>query len=343
MGLRNCLFIERVCQELLSIQSRHTTRTCCSNRLPVNRVHRISAGEDTGHIRSRRVRLRLNIPHIIHIKYPFEEIRIGFMPDRNKDTGYIRKDRGFPCLGIPDPYSLNNDITQDFIQLGVPEKLYFIIIESALLHCFRGPQLISAVQNGYFIRKLGYESCLFHRCVTSAYHDHMLFSEECTVAGCASTHSFPFQFLFTWDVEPLRRGTCSDDDTFGIDSELIIHSDFKRTFIKSDFRNISIPTIGTKTFRLLPKIFHHTGPEYAFRIPREVFNIGSLHQLPARFRPFQNQWSQICPGSVECGRQSCRPASDDYYLKEFALNIIHFCSSFYFFGTLPCISGNFRR
>src|SRR5690625_1812909 len=103
----------------------------------------------------------------------------------------------------------------------------------------------------------------------------MLFSEECTVAGCASTHSFPFQLLFTWDVETLRRGTCSYDDTYGIDSELIINSDFKRTFIKSDFRNIYIPTIGTNTFRLLPKIFHHAGREYAFRIPREVFNNGS--------------------------------------------------------------------
>src|SRR5690625_6105221 len=75
----------------------------------------------------------------------------------------------------------------------------------------------------------------------------MLFSEECAVTGCASTHSFPFQFLFTWDVEPLSRGTRSDDDTFGIDSVLIIHRDFKRTFIKSDFRNKSISAIGTKT------------------------------------------------------------------------------------------------
>src|SRR5690625_2295104 len=343
MGLRDCLFIERVCQKLLSIQSRHASGTGCSNRLPVNRVHRISGGEDTGHIRSRRVRLRLDIPHIIHIKHPFEEIRIGFMPDRNKDTGYIRKYRGLPCFGIPDPYSLNNDITQDFIQLRVPEKLDFIIIRSALLHRLRGSQLISAVQNGYFIRKHSQKSCLFHRSVPSAYHDHMLFSEECAVTGCASTHSFPFQFLFTWDVEPLSRGTRSDDDTFGIDSVLIIHRDFKRTFIKSDFRNKSISAIGTKTLRLLPKILHHTGPEYAFRIPREVFNIGGLHQLTARLRPFQNQWSQICPGSVECGRQSCRPASDDYYLKEFVLNLIHFCSSFYFFGAFPSITGNFRR
>src|SRR5690625_104318 len=110
----------------------------------------------------------------------------------------------------------------------------------------------------------------------------MLFSEECAVTGCASTHSFPFQFLFTWDVEPLSRGTRSDDDTFGIDSVLIIHRDFKRTFIKSDFRNKSISAIGTKTLRLLPKILHHTGPEYAFRIPREEIGRASCRRSARR-------------------------------------------------------------
>src|SRR5690625_3372098 len=171
----------------------------------------------------------------------------------------------------------------------------------------------------------------------------MLFSEECAVTGCASTHSFPFQFLFTWDVEPLSRGTRSDDDTFGIDSVLIIHRDFKRTFIKSDFRNKSISAIGTKTLRLLPKILHHTGPDYAFRIPREVFNIDGLHQLTARLRSFDIQWSQTWPGGVVCGRPSGRRASEDASRKAFLLHLIHSGTSCYGLGAFPSMAGNVPR
>src|SRR5690625_7551665 len=106
----------------------------------------------------------------------------------------------------------------------------------------------------------------------------MLFSEECAVTGCASTLSFPFQFLFTWDVEPLSRGTRSDADTFGIDSVLILHRDFKRTFIKYDLRNNSISAIGPHTLRLLPNSLHPTEPQHAVALRRAVFHLGRARQ-----------------------------------------------------------------
>ena len=147
LGGDSLVFVIGFGEEALGVERRHAARARRSDRLPVELVHHVAAGEHAGHAGVRRPRRHLDIVIGVEFEVPGEQFGRRMMADRNEATVNVDP-ADLARLGVaqvePDKalIALAADELIDFL---VPQHLDAMMLEQPLLQDLLGAKMIATV------------------------------------------------------------------------------------------------------------------------------------------------------------------------------------------------------
>src|SRR3990172_7789946 len=242
------------------VDRRHAPSARRGDRLPVHLVHHVAAGEDTFD-RGARSPIDLDVALLVHVELAAEQIasRLVSDGDEERPEGDHRFLTGDAVL---DPDPLDVLVPKDFDDLAIPHEADLLVLEGAVLHDLRCPELAPSMNHGHPAPEAGEEERLLHRRVAAADDPDLFSSVESAVAGRAGRDPAILELLLRFEPKPFRRRTGGDDDRVR-DVGLLRGLDPKRPPVDLDLGRIGVHDLGAEPLRLLAKKVHHLGTGHA--------------------------------------------------------------------------------
>src|SRR5262249_7539498 len=183
-------------QVLLSIHGCHTSTSSSRDRLSVDVILDVARGKDSWNTGPASV-TRENVAIVIHLNQPLENLSIGNMSNRYKNTiAFEIGDLTVLQIFELDPFDILGFNVIDVLNGGVPHEVDFGVFEGAFLHDLGSPQLVPAVNGRDLIGILGQEGRFLNRRIAASHHDDLFAFEEVTVAGCTGRYPVSDELLF---------------------------------------------------------------------------------------------------------------------------------------------------
>ena len=155
--------------------------------LAVDVVLNVAHGKHAGHVGVGAAGLGEDVPQLVEIQDPLEDLGIGEMADAQKEA--VAGQLVLLVLDhVVDPQRLDAvlHVAQDVGHDAVPEKLDLGVLGGAIGHDLGGPQLTAPVDHRNLAGEARQEDRLFHGRIAATYHGHVLVLEKGAVAGGAA-------------------------------------------------------------------------------------------------------------------------------------------------------------
>src|SRR3954447_25501834 len=181
------------------------------DRLPVDVVDHVTAGEDTVDVGACARVLDLDVTVVVQLELTGEQLAARVVPDRDEQSGHRHGVRA--AVGhVGDLDAGDGAVAQHVGDLLAEGPADLLVVLGALLHDLRGAELVAAVDDGDALGEAGEEGGLLHRGVTTTDHHDVLVAEEEAVAGGAGRYPAAEQALLVLQAEVPVLGAGGDDD-----------------------------------------------------------------------------------------------------------------------------------
>src|ERR1700710_1867831 len=203
--------VEGLGQPALGVHGRCGTGAGRGDRLSVDVVDHVTAGEHAVDVGARGRVLRLDVALVVQLQLADEQLAARVVPDRHEQPA-DRQLLGGAAGDVGELDGGDGLLTQDVGHLLAQRPADLLVVLGALLHDLRGAQLRTAVHDGHALGEAGEEGGLLHGGVTAADHDDVLVAEEEAVTGRAGRDAPPEQSLLVVQAQVTVLGAGRHDD-----------------------------------------------------------------------------------------------------------------------------------
>jgi hypothetical protein len=145
----------------------------------------------------------------------------------------------FTPVFVLDPYPFDVLVPEDLDDLAVPQKVDLLVLEGAVLHDLRCPELASSMDDGHFAPEAGEEERLLHRRVSASDDSDLLPPIERPVASRAGRDPAILELLLRFQTEPLGGGAGRDDERI-CEVGLLRGLDAERSPVENDLGRVGV-------------------------------------------------------------------------------------------------------
>mmetsp|Transcript_3975 Transcript_3975/g.11917 ORF Transcript_3975/g.11917 Transcript_3975/m.11917 type:complete len:334 (-) Transcript_3975:59-1060(-) len=208
--------ISQFVQVMLHLDGRHAAGSGRGYSLPPLFVLAVAAGKDARNIRLGGVRLRDDVPLLVHINCALDDVRVWYVSDCKEKAVALYEAllvlfevlHAKVCELLPIAEGLRGDV--------LVEELDLLVRPRSGLHGFGCPENISANDEVYLGAILGQKQSFLHRRIPSSDHGQWPVSEKWGRSVTHSTGADPLLPIFTVSsagyVHSLRSGTSGNND-----------------------------------------------------------------------------------------------------------------------------------
>src|SRR5687767_2479492 len=184
------------------------------DRLTVDVVHHVAAGEDAVDVGAGRGVFDLDVAVVVELELPGEQLAARVVADRDEQAGH-GQGLGSPGLDVGQLDGGDGALPEDVGDLLAQRPADLLVVLGALLHDLRGAQLRSPVDDGDRLGEPGEERGLLHRGVAATDDRDVLVAEEEPVAGGAGRDAATEQPRLVLEAQVPVLGAGGDDDGVG--------------------------------------------------------------------------------------------------------------------------------
>ena len=191
----------------------------------------------------------------------------------------------------------------DFFNNAVPDRLNLGIVQHAVDHNFRSPELIAPVNQVNLRSEMSEVGGFFARRIAAANNHERLVAKnwQGPVAGGTVGHAFALERIFARHAEMPVGSADGDDDCFAFE-ELVVSPELERPAGEIDFGDLdAIFDTRAEALGLLLHSQHQFDTIDAFRKSRKVFHNAGGGEQPARLSAGEQEWFEVGARSINGG------------------------------------------
>ena len=136
------------------------------------------------------------------------------------------------------------------------QNFNLVMLHHTLLHNLGSAEIRFADNQINLGSQSGKVNGFFAGSISTPYNSYRFLAVEETITSGTSADTHPRIFLFILQSQILRSGTRSNNQRFSLNHLFVINCNLVRCFSKIGGSSDSITQICTKTFGLLPQVFH---------------------------------------------------------------------------------------
>src|SRR3712207_2024642 len=267
------------------------------DRLPVDVVDDVAAGEDTVDVGAGRRVLDLHVALVVQLELAREELAARVVADGHEQAGHGQL-LGGAVLDVGDLDGGDGLVAEDVGDLLAELPADLLVVLGALLHDLRGAQLGAAVHDGHALGEAGEEGGLLHRRVATADDHDVLVAEEEAVTGGTGRDAAAEQALLVVQAQVPVLGAGGHDD--GVRAvHLVADLDDLRGGGEVDLGDVARLQLGAEALGLRAHVVHQLRALDALGEAGEVLHLGRRHQRAAELRSLEHQRVEVRPGRVD--------------------------------------------
>ncbi|OIQ71941.1 hypothetical protein GALL_464400 [mine drainage metagenome] len=266
---------------MLGVERCGAAGTRCCDRLAVGVVDGVAARDHSRDVRPRGPSLDHDVPLGVQFHLPDQQLGARHVADRHEDAGGGDVPH-LAGLGVTQRYAGDLLVTLDRDDLAVPREGDLRVVQRAVGHDLRRPELVAAVDDRHLRREPREERGLLDGGVPTADHEDLLLPEEEPVARRAPGHSSTRQSLLVVDAELAIGRTGREDHGIGGVGLATARDDRLDLAHEGERRRVVPDHLGAEALSLLLHVLHELRALDARGKPREVLDLGRVHQRAAR-------------------------------------------------------------
>src|SRR5690606_7667432 len=246
-------------QPALGIDSRLTAGAGRGDRLTVDTVHDVAAGEDAGDVGAGARVLNQDVAVVVQLHLALHQFAARVVAHGDEQAGY--REFGFLAgLDVAHPYAGDAVLAENLGHDAVPQEADLLVGEGAILHDLAGAERVTAVDDRHGTCESRQEDRLFHRRVAAADDRDVLVAEEEAVTRGAPRHAVAGQPTLALQAELPVAGTGRQDDALGVVG-VGRGLDHLGRGVQVDLDDVIGHQLGTEAFGLLTQVVHEVGTE----------------------------------------------------------------------------------
>ena len=153
-------------------------------------------------------------------------------------------------------YTFHTVLSKQAYGIMFEQHFNLVMLHHTLLHNLGSAEIRFADNQINLGSQSGKVNSFLAGSISTPYNSYRFLAVEETVTSGTSADTHSRIFLFILQPQILRSGTCSNNQRFSLNHLFVINRNFVRCFSKIGCGSNSITQICTKTFGLLPQVFH---------------------------------------------------------------------------------------